>query len=186
MIQGKKVDGMKWAKHDIELWKGHSYNEVMEAVLPVKFFDGAVYSIRELAFTYNFDCYILSGTFDAYMKAVLKEINKSHFKDKFITDWNCVRIETDDNNIITGIVDDQRLVDKGVGIEAMAEEWGFHLSRTIAIGNGSNDLPMFKKAGFSIAFNPYNKKVREAVDVTIMSDDFFDVVRYMRGYDDEY
>lgn len=183
--QGKKVDAMEWAQHDINLWKGRHIGEVVSAVTPVSFFDNAVDTIRHLKHVYNMEMFIISGTFDRFLEEAVDVIDDDG-RGKYITDWNCHTINTDDFGKITGVDVDPTMIDKKVGIKDMARAWNFKLEETIVIGNGSNDIPMMEEAGFAIAFNPNNKRVRDACDVTIMSDDFRDIFRYLVGVDWEY
>lgn len=56
------------------------------------------------------------------------------------------------NGKLTGDVD-IKVSDKGALVFKLQQELGIPKSRTIAIGDGSMDLPMFAESGFSIAFN---------------------------------
>ncbi len=170
-----KVNAIDWAKNDIELWRGRNYNDVINAVTPISFYDNAIMSIRKLS--QDFNIFILSGTFDAYLDSVVREIGRD-----YITDWNCHVIKVDDDNIITGVEEDPAMVDKSLGIRVLEATHGFYLDRTIAIGNGSNDIAMFREAGLAIAFNPYNKRVKSEVKCSIISEDFYDIVRYLKGW----
>lgn len=61
------------------------------------------------------------------------------------------------------IVDAQAKADHLI---AWAEEWGVPLSRTVAIGDGANDLAMMAVAGLSIAFDA-KPKVRAEADLSL-------------------
>ncbi|MFB6154652.1 MAG: phosphoserine phosphatase SerB [Haloferacaceae archaeon] len=43
---------------------------------------------------------------------------------------------------------------KDRALERLAEERGVDLSRTVAVGDGANDLPMLEVAGFAVGFRP--------------------------------
>ena len=61
---------------------------------------------------------------------------------------------------------------KGVGIERLARAIGVSLARTAAIGDQRNDLPMFARAGLSIAMGQGPDEVRAAADrVTAPNDE---------------
>ncbi|MDT0321533.1 phosphoserine phosphatase SerB [Streptomyces millisiae] len=64
-------------------------------------------------------------------------------------------------------------------LRTFAAEAGVPLSRTVAIGDGANDLDMLNAAGFGVAFNA-KPLVREAAD-TAVTVPFLDTVLYLLG-----
>lgn len=57
---------------------------------------------------------------------------------------------------------------KDVALRALADDAGIPLGQTIAVGDGANDLPMLRVAGYSIGFQP-KPAVVDACDVTVSS-----------------
>ena len=53
---------------------------------------------------------------------------------------------------------------KGTGIEKLCEVTGADIKDTIAIGDGANDLDMFRAAGFSVAMGNGAQSARDAAD----------------------
>jgi phosphoserine phosphatase len=47
-----------------------------------------------------------------------------------------------------------------------AERFDFQLSETVAVGDGANDIPMLKAAGFAVAFRP-KEILRQHADLVI-------------------
>lgn len=81
--------------------------------------------------------------------------------------WRANRLELD-GDTLTGrpegpIVDAQAKAD---ALREWASDLGLPLTRTIAVGDGANDLAMMDEAGLSIAFNA-KPRVRERADVAI-------------------
>jgi len=73
------------------------------------------------------------------------------------------------------------IIDKPAKAQALTEwanQLGISLDRTVAIGDGANDLDMMAIAGVSIGFNP-KPRVREAADHCIDSGDLFDAVNLL-------
>ena len=68
---------------------------------------------------------------------------------------------------------------KADALRAFAAEVGVPLRRTVAIGDGANDLDMLAAAGLGIAFNA-KPVVRDAADATV-SVPYLDAVLYMLG-----
>jgi phosphoserine phosphatase len=81
--------------------------------------------------------------------------------------WRANRLVAE-SGALTGAVDGA-IVDahaKAVALRAWAEEAGVPLSRTLAIGDGANDLRMMAAAGLGLAFNA-KPAVRAAADLVI-------------------
>jgi len=79
-------------------------------------------------------------------------------------------------NLVGPIVDRQG---KRQALEEFAEEYGISQRRTIAIGDGANDIDMLEAAGLGIAFNA-KAAAREAAD-TSLSSPYLDSVLFLLG-----
>jgi phosphoserine phosphatase len=54
-------------------------------------------------------------------------------------------------------------------------------SRKLAsVGDGENDLELFRSSSFSIAFNPQTERVSRAASVTIRSKDLRTILPYLK------
>lgn len=100
--------------------------------------------------------------------------------DLGVTDVRANALEIVDG-VLTGrvlgeIVDRQG---KRRALEAFAEEYGIPMSRTIAIGDGANDIDMLEAAGLGVAFNA-KAAAREAAD-TALNVPYLDSVLYLLG-----
>jgi phosphoserine phosphatase len=69
---------------------------------------------------------------------------------------------------------------KDEALEALAADRDLPLSRTVAVGDGANDLPMLEVAGLSVGFLP-KPAVRPACDVVVASMDRLERVFEERG-----
>lgn len=90
--------------------------------------------------------------------------------------WRANRLEVVDG-VLTGRVDGG-IVDaegKASALRAWADEAGVPRSRTIAIGDGANDLRMMAAAGLGLAFNA-KPAVRAQADLVIGPVDLRDVI----------
>lgn len=58
---------------------------------------------------------------------------------------------------------------KGDAVQALARHLGIPLAETAVIGDGDNDVPMFERAGFSIAMGQASAQVRAQATVTTAS-----------------
>ncbi len=68
---------------------------------------------------------------------------------------------------------------KALALREFAEEFGFALSRTVAIGDGANDLDMIATAGLGVAFNA-KPAVAAAADASVTAP-YLDSVLYLLG-----
>ena len=63
-------------------------------------------------------------------------------------------------------------VSKGTGLLRLCERLGIAPEETVAIGDGENDIPMLRAAGFGVAMQSAGEKVRAAADyVTLINDE---------------
>lgn len=63
------------------------------------------------------------------------------------------------------------LANKGDGIAALAKAHGLSLDEVAVLGDQRNDLPMFARAGFSVAMGQGPEDVREAASCVTLSND---------------
>ena len=68
---------------------------------------------------------------------------------------------------------------KAQALREFAEEFGFAASRTVAIGDGANDLDMLAAAGLGVAFNA-KPAVAAAADASVTAP-YLDSVLYLLG-----
>lgn len=90
--------------------------------------------------------------------------------------WRANRLEVQDGRL-TGRVDGP-IVDAEAKASALLEwaaDAGVPVSRTVAIGDGANDLRMMAEAGLSVAFNA-KPAVRAGADVVVGNIDLADVL----------
>ena len=64
-----------------------------------------------------------------------------------------------------------RLANKGDGIAALAQAFGVELAEVAALGDMANDLPMFARAGYSVAMGQAPACVRAAANATATTND---------------
>jgi phosphoglycolate phosphatase len=75
-----------------------------------------------------------------------------------------------------------RRVDKGTGLERIAERMGIGLEEFAAVGDSTSDVPMFKLVGFKAAVNNANsdlKTISDYVSKTSYGQGFADIMNYM-------
>ena len=137
----------------------------------VRFTPGArtlVRTLKRLGFTVA----VVSGGFIEIVADLARELGIDHA--------HANRLEVRDG-ILTGRLVGE-IVDrpgKALALRRFADEAGLPLSRTVAIGDGANDLDMLETAGLGVAFNA-KPVVREQAD-TAVNVPYLDAVLYLLG-----
>jgi phosphoserine phosphatase len=137
----------------------------------VQFTPGArtlVRTLKRLGFTVA----VVSGGFIEIVAELARELGIDHA--------HANRLEVHDG-ILTGRLVGE-IVDrpgKALALRRFADEAGLPLSRTVAIGDGANDLDMLETAGLGVAFNA-KPVVREQAD-TAVTVPYLDAVLYLLG-----
>ncbi|MGB9706106.1 MAG: HAD family hydrolase [Pyrobaculum sp.] len=61
------------------------------------------------------------------------------------------------------------------------EHLGVGWEESVAVGDGEADLPMLRKAGYSIAFNPTSEEVARAAKAVIRAESLHPLAKYLRA-----
>ena len=117
---------------------------------------------------------IISGGFENVIAPILENVRVNYFRA------NTLEVK---NELLTGktigpIVD---RVAKAEYLKELAAELSIPLERTVAIGDGANDLGMMEIAGLSIAFNA-KPIVQAAATASIIDGDLFHVIQIMEEH----
>src|SRR5256884_9986545 len=83
------------------------------------------------------------------------------------------------NGVITD--DIEPLTDKRLGIRKYCAWMSIPLSKTIHVGDGLNDVPVFRVVGYSIALNTNLEKVKRAASHQMETDDLLDVYKHIQS-----
>ena len=117
---------------------------------------------------------IISGGFENVIAPILENVRVNYFRA------NTLEVK---NELLTGktigpIVD---RVAKAEYLKELATGLSIPLERTVAIGDGANDLGMMEIAGLSIAFNA-KPIVQVAATASIIDGDLFHVIQIMEEH----
>ena len=111
---------------------------------------------------------VVSGGFHEILDTIAPELG--------VDVWRANRLAVQDG-ILSGVVDGE-IVDaagKAAALTEWADGFGVPLSRTIAIGDGANDLKMMDAAGLGLAFNA-KPAVRAQADLVVGPVDLAEVI----------
>jgi len=166
-----KINFDEWARKDASLWYGIEIERIREILYNVELMRGIERTIPMLSGRYKMG--IISGGL---------QIMADRIKDKFNMSYAIGNSLLVKDGRVSGI---DQLVDfhgKGKILEMVARDNGVALDECAVVGDFINDIPMFKIAGFRIAFNPKSDEVIEMADKVIYEKDltkilpFFEVI----------
>ena len=156
-----EMDFEEALRERVKLLKGLKVAEVNKVALDIPLMKGAKELIRELKKEHKIA--MVSGGFTIVARRVAQELeidcliaNELIIKDGVLT-----------GEVVGPLV---RQNSKKEALEAIAKREGIRPEDCIVIGDGANDISMFKAAGFSIAFNA-SPVLYDIADIIIMKKD---------------
>ncbi len=170
-----KIDDQEFMRRDIALWHAEKSDitihdlETILADVPVM--KGTQETIAALK-AHNLKTGIISGGLDIMVDRVASDLGIDYViangleanEDGTLTGEGILRVE---------------LKNKAAPMQKLLEHFGITASECVAVGNGHIDVPMFKYAALSIAFNPNDEIVRENADVVIETKDLRKILEYI-------
>ncbi len=119
----------------------------------------------------------------AIISGSIKEVYEI-FEQKFKAKVDFVKIahqfDFDDKGILTGgYFTNQDFTGKVTALKDICEKLGITPKECAFVGNGTNDIPIFKSVGVSFAFNPEKDEVMENANVIINNQDISEILNYI-------
>ena len=140
-----EFDYQTWADLDASLWRGRKRGEILEWARSVEYMEG-VEELFKFLRENNFKIAIISGGLMCLAKRVGEELNADYvFANELIFD--------EEGRITGKVIARVDFQNKGEILAKLKEK--LNPSLTIAVGDGHNDIAMFKVADVSIAVNPH-------------------------------
>lgn len=169
LFYANKITYDEWVKRDVNLWKGVDARVIQELKEKISLMRG-IEVINHLDGEYVLA--IISGG----LKEVALDINEK-FNNKF---KYCYANElTIKDGKISGAILNVSFENKGELLKNIAKKENIPLKNCIAVGDFLNDIPMFKVAGFSIAFDPKFPEVSYNADVSIYEKNLMKILEYL-------
>ena len=169
-MNGKLNFGQSLKKR-VSLVKGLPIEKVKELVLRLRLTEGAEETIKELK-KRGYIVGVVSGGFT---------VATDRIKDILGLDYAYSNELIENDGILTGevrgpIMDEDA---KGKILEEIAKKEGIDLEDTVVVGDGANDISMFKKAGLKIAFCAKDILKKNA-DVIIENRDLREILKHVK------
>ena len=156
------IDYGTWADLDAGLWKGKTLDEVMTVVEATQLTLGAEEAIKTLK-EHDLKTAILSGGLDVMANDIGRRVG---------IDYVLTNILRHEDGILTGEV--ENLVawgGKADVVQQINKHFEIPLEKTAFVGDGRNDMSVFKVVGLAIAYNPEDQEVADSANVAIYEDD---------------
>jgi phosphoserine phosphatase len=104
-----------------------------------------------------------------------------HIADELEFDWKRANDPVVEDGVLTGEIRGD-IIDRGKGpvLDDLLEQLGIDHEQVIAVGDGPHDIPLFERAGFSIAMDP-GAAVRDVPDVATDEQNFFEIVPHLEA-----
>ena len=166
------IDYKEWSRRTIELYKRYKLTKekFLEIFSSQKLVDSCVETLNKLKEKGLKTCIISGGiknVYDFFAERCGLEVDFPRF---------CTELYFDrDGNLIGGTYSNYDFEGKIKALEEVCDELGIDLDEVIFVGDGENDIPIFRVVGLSIAFRPKSERVVEEVDEVI--NDFSELIK---------
>ncbi|MFW9832252.1 MAG: HAD family hydrolase [Candidatus Thorarchaeota archaeon] len=169
-----EINYERWAQLDVKLWHGTPISRIKKAIQ------------QELAFIPNADK-LLSRLNSHGFKTAIISSGLAIFADKAkealeIDISRANQLIIDDQGRISGVDVHVAFDNKHQILHELADCLEIPLAKCAAIGDSRNDIPMFKVAGFSIAFNPTHEEVAQAATTIVQGEDALELLPPLEWY----
>jgi len=151
----------EWAKLDVELWKGLKYEKLISIVNEVPLREGAKEVVEKLK-----DLKIVTVAISAGLSLITNRIAEELGMDYAFSNDIVVK-----DGVVTGeVIVNVKANNKDEIMKTFCRLTGIRPNECIVVGDSMVDIPMFKIAGLSIAFNPTKEEISERAHVTVFSE----------------
>lgn len=158
----------EWAKLDTKLWAGTDIKRIKEILYEIRPMRGITHTLNELR--KNYKLAIISGGLQILADKIKKDYKLHHaVGNEILTN----------SGKVYGIKQVVGFKDKGKFLRKFAKEEGITTKECAAVGDYLNDIPMFKEAGLSIAFNPKHHEVVDHVDEIVYEKNLIRILDFL-------
>ncbi|MFH1787832.1 MAG: HAD family phosphatase [Candidatus Altiarchaeota archaeon] len=152
-----KITFEEWARKDVMLWRGVKVSTIRDILYKVPLMPGAAETLTQIK-SQGIKIAIITGGLKILADRIL---------ETYGLDYSVGNELTEKNGRVTGVKKDVDFYGKGKILTEIAEQEGITTQECACIGDHINDIPMFKIAGLSIAFNPKDDELEKNAHHTI-------------------
>jgi len=162
-----------WAQMDAALWKGISLAKIEEIIADIQLADG-IKEVFEFLKRNRIKIVLLT----AGLTLLAKRIDKEFSVDFYV--GNELEVE---NGKLTGRVKVKvSLENKGEILNGILEKFGVKPKECLAVGDDETMIPVFRKVGLSIAFNPQSSKVEKHAKITVKAKSLREIISQIQKH----
>lgn len=166
-----KTNYKKLTKEVLRLWKGKSAAPYLKLIKKTLYVPGAKTTIRKLKKLGYYLIIISSGSFHLLRRAMHElPVDEGYANELVIKRRKII-------GVVRHAVKDGR---KLPVLQSVCKKLHLPLKMVAAVGDSENDIPIFRRVGFSIAFQPESKNVERAAVVTVRSRHLTDILRFFK------
>jgi phosphoserine phosphatase len=152
---------------DAKVWKGMRVEDLTEIAKTVPFYSGADELIG----------YLRSKGLKLALVSSGLSVLSDWVHQRYGFDYSVSNDLLHENGILTGKVRIQVYYDqKAEWVGKILETFGIESEESMAIGDSSGDIEMFKRVGFSVAFNSACAELDQIANVCIRSEHLADII----------
>jgi len=160
----------EWAKLDTALWKGQTIAKIKQIIEQMPYTMGAKETLAALK-RKGIGTYLLSAGLSQVAQRVQEETSTGGYSAN--------KLEVEDG-FLTGEVEvNVSFYGKDKHLPRILKEFNVSLNECAAVGDDVTLIPLFKKVGLAIAFNPVSEAVERNADVTIRERDLRRILPYL-------
>ena len=163
------IDSQEFMNRDLALWRPqHTRQDIASLFRHIDYMPGIHETMQELS-TAGIITAIVSGGLDMLAERIADDVGINHVLANGIS--------PDMQHGILRVPPKK----KDGALQDLAHRLSIPMQRIVAVGNSKYDVAMFQVSGLGIAFNPCDKEVIQAADVTIKEKDLTRILEYILG-----
>ena len=161
----------EWARLDAALWKQQSLARITRIVTQIPYTEGAEQTLKILK-QRGLRIYLLSAGLTLAAERVQRDTDA-------VDGYTANQLVTK-GGVLTGEVEvNVSFNNKDEHLHRVLGQFNLRTESCAAVGDDPTLIPLFKKVGLAIAFNPSDESVAKHADITVKSSNLRDILPYV-------
>jgi len=160
----------EWARLDASLWRGLPLERIKEIIREMQYVDGAKDVLATLRRS-GLKVVLLSAGLSLVTERIERDVgvdyslaNELIFKDGFLTGEVKVKVPFDAKISV---------------LRRLLRSFGVSMAECAAVGDDETLIPLFKKVGLGIAFNPHSERVERSARFVVKGNNLRDILPFL-------